>query len=429
MTVLLIALVLVALALIGTPLFALIAAIAMLGFHSQGLDLGIVAIEFHRLADMPVLVAIPLFTLAGFLLAESQAPRRLVRLSNALLGWMPGGLALVAIVTCALFTAFTGASGVTIIAIGAILLPAMLQAGYPRPFTLGLLTTSGSLGLLLAPALPLILYAVVAQQAGGRQPVGVEDMFHAGLLPALLMIFMLGVYAVWQGRRLPPSEPAATGGWREVLAALRDAGWELPLPIVVLGGIYGGFFAPSEAAAVTCVYALLVTVVIRREIPLAKLPGVMRESMVLVGAILLIFGVSLAFTNYLVDAEVPARLFGFIQEHIHSKYAFLLLLNLFLLFLGMFLDIFSATVIMVPILLPIAEGYGVDPVHLGIIFLANMELGYFTPPIGMTLFIAAYRFNVPIWTLVRACIPFFLILLGAVLVITYVPSLSLWLVR
>ncbi len=431
MTVLLVALVLLVLALIGTPLFALIAAIAMLGFYGQELDLGIVAIEFHRLADMPVLVAIPLFTLAGFLLAESQAPRRLVRLSNALLGWMPGGLAIVAIVTCALFTAFTGASGVTIIAIGAILLPAMLQAGYPRPFTLGLLTTSGSLGLLLAPALPLILYAVVAQQAGGRQPVGVEDMFHAGLLPALLMILLLGIYAVWQGRQLPPREPVAAGvgGWREVVAALRDAAWELPLPIVVLGGIYGGFFAPSEAAAVTCVYALLVTVVIRREIPLAKLPRVMRESMVLVGAILLIFGVSLAFTNYLVDAEVPAKLFGFIQEHVHSKYTFLFLLNLFLLFLGMFLDIFSATVIMVPILLPIAEGYGVDPVHLGIIFLANMELGYFTPPIGMTLFIAAYRFNVPIWTLVRACIPFFLILLGAVLIITYVPSLSLALVR
>ena len=428
MTIVLIVLALLLLALLGAPLFAVIGAIALLGFHGLDLDLSIVMFEFYRLADMPVLVAIPLFTVAGFLLAESQAPRRLVRLSDALLGWMPGGLAIVAILTCALFTAFTGASGVTIVAIGAILLPAMLQAGYPRDFALGLLTTCGSLGLLLAPALPLILYAVVAQHAGGA-PVGVDDMFRAGLLPALLMIVMLGAYAVWQGRRLPPRPPRDAQGWPEVRAALLDVAWELPLPVIVLGGIYAGWFAASEAAAVTVAYTLLLTVVIRREVSLRMLPKVMRESMVLVGAILLIFGVSLAFTNYLVDAEVPTRLFEFIREHVDSKLAFLLLLNVFLLLMGMFLDIFSATVILVPILLPIATGYGIDPAHLGVIFLANMELGYFTPPIGMTLFIAAYRFNVPIWTLVRACIPFFLILFAAVLIITYVPALSLALVR
>lgn len=428
MTVVLVGLGLLLLALLGAPLFAVIAAVALLGFHGQELDLSIVMIEFYRLADMPVLVAIPLFTVAGFLLAESQAPRRLVRLSDALLGWMPGGLAIVAILTCALFTAFTGASGVTIVAIGAILLPAMLQAGYPRLFALGLLTTCGSLGLLLAPALPLILYAVVAQHAGGAA-VGVDDMFRAGLLPALLMILMLGAYAVWQGRRLPPRPPREAKGWQEVRAALLDVAWELPLPVIVLGGIYAGWFAASEAAAVTAAYTLILTVVIRREVNLRALPRVLRESMVLVGAILLIFGVSLAFTNYLVDAEVPARVFAFIREHVDSKLAFLMLLNLFLLLMGMCLDIFSATVILVPLLLPIAEGYGIDAAHLGVIFLANMELGYFTPPIGMTLFIAAYRFNVPIWTLVRACVPFFLILFAAVLIITYVPSLSLALVR
>lgn len=421
------ALALLLLALLGAPLFAVIAAIALLGFHAQELDLSIVLIEFYRLADMPVLVAIPLFTVAGFLLAESRTPQRLVRLSNALLGWMPGGLALVAILTCALFTAFTGASGVTIVAIGAILLPAMLQAGYPRNFALGLLTTCGSLGLLLAPALPLILYAVVAQHAGGAS-VGVDDMFRAGLLPALLMIVLLAAYAVWTGRRLPPPSRELRG-WPEVKAALRDMAWELPLPVVVLGGIYAGWFAASEAAAVTAAYALLVTVVIRREIGLRALPRVLRESMVLVGAILLIFGVSLAFTNWLVDAEVPSRTFAFIREHVDNRYAFLLLLNVFLLLMGMFLDIFSATVILVPLLLPIAEGYGIDPAHLGVIFLANMELGYFTPPIGMTLFIAAYRFGVPVWTLVRACLPFFLILFAAVLLITYIPGLSLALVR
>lgn len=427
MTVALLVIALVLLALMGAPLFAIIGAIALWGFHSQELDLSIVAIEFYRLADMPVLVAIPLFTLAGYLLGESQAPRRLVRLSDALLGWLPGGLAIVALLTCALFTAFTGASGVTIVAMGALLYPALRQAGYERRFNLGLITTSGSLGLLLAPALPLILYAVVAQQFGTSPAVGVDEMFRAGLLPALLMILMLGAYAFWHGRRLPRVRNA--GGAREVAAALRDAAWELPLPIVVLGGIYGGFFAASEAAAVTAVYVLLVTVFIRREIPLRALPKVMRESMVLVGAILLIFGVSLAFTNYLVDAEVPARLFEAIRTHIDSPLTFLLLLNLFLLLLGMLLDIFSAVVIMVPILLPVAIGYGIDPVHLGIVFLANMQIGYFTPPVGMNLFIASYRFNEPVWSLVRACVPFFFILLAAVLLITYVPWLSLALVR
>ena len=418
---------LVLLALIGAPLFAVIGAIALWGFHSQGLDLSIVAIEFYRLADMPVLVAIPLFTLAGYLLGESKAPQRLVRLSDALLGWLPGGLAMVALLTCALFTAFTGASGVTIVAMGALLYPALSQAGYERRFNLGLITTSGSLGLLLAPALPLILYAVVAQQFGTNPPVGVDEMFRAGLLPALLMIVMLSAYAFWQGRKLPRAQ--AAGGWRNVAAALYDARWELPLPIVVLGGIYGGIFAASEAAAVTAVYVLLVTVVIRREIPVRALPKVMRESMVLVGAILMIFGVSLAFTNYLVDAEIPSQLFEAIRARIDSPLTFLLLLNGFLLILGMLLDIFSATVIMVPILLPIALGYGIDPVHLGIIFLANMQIGYFTPPVGMNLFIASYRFNEPIWSLVRACIPFFFILMAGVLIITYVPWLSLALVR
>lgn len=427
MSLALVAIGLIVLALAGAPLFAVIGAIAFWGFYSQELDLSIVVIEFYRLADMPVLIAIPLFTLAGYLLGESRAPQRLVRLSDALLGWLPGGLAMVALLTCALFTAFTGASGVTIVAMGALLYPALRQAGYPRRFNLGLITTSGSLGLLLAPALPLILYAVVAQQFGTTPAVGVDDMFRAGLLPALLMILMLSGYAYWQGRKLPRAQTA--GGWREVAAAVRDAGWELPLPIVVLGGIYGGFFAASEAAAVTAIYVLLVTVVIRREIPLGALPRVMRESMVLVGAILLIFGVSLAFTNYLVDAEIPVRLFEAVRERIDSPITFLLLLNVFLLVLGMLLDIFSATVIMVPILLPIALGYGIDPVHLGILFLANMQIGYFTPPVGMNLFIASYRFNEPIWSLVRACLPFFLILLTAVLIVTYVPWLSLALVR
>jgi len=419
-------LLLATLALLGAPLFCVIAASAMLGFHSEEVDLQVVGIEIYRLAEMPVLLAIPLFTFAGYLLGESQAPRRLVRLTNALLGWLQGGLAIVSLAACALFTAFTGASGVTIVALGALLYPALRQAEYPERFSLGLITTSGSLGLLFAPALPLILYGVVAQQMNLDQPVKIDDLFAAGLLPGLLMVVLLSVYSIWRTR----GEIAAPHAfrWNEARAALRDAAWEIPLPIVVLGGIYSGTFALSEAAAVTALYVLVVEVGIRREISLKKLPDVMRESMVLVGAIIVILGVSLASTNYLIDADVPTRLFDVIRAHIDSKLTFLMLLNIFLLVLGMMLDIFSALVIVIPIILPIAVGYGIHPIHLGIIFLANMQIGYITPPVGMNLFIASYRFERSVLDVYRATVPFFVILLLTVLVITYWPALSLFLV-
>ena len=420
-------LVLLALALLGAPLFALIAASALLGFSREEIDLSVVAIEIYRLAEMPALVAIPLFTFAGYVLGESRAPDRLVRSTHALLGWMPGGLAVVSLVSCALFTAFTGASGVTIVALGALLYPALVRAEYPERFSLGLVTTSGSLGLLFAPALPLILYAVVAQQMNLDEPVRIDDVFAAGLLPGLLMIVALSAWSMWQHRHSGAS--AHPFRWAEARAALRESSWEIPLPFVVLGGIYSGFFALSEAAAVTALYVLVVEVVIRREIPLAKLYGVMRESMVLVGAILVILGASLASTNYVIDTEVPIRLFEVIRAHIDDRLTFLIVLNLFLLVLGMMLDIFSALVIVVPIILPIAIGYGVHPVHLGIIFLANMQLGYITPPVGMNLFIASYRFERPVVEVYRATVPFFLILLATVLAITYWPALSLTLVR
>ena len=417
---------LLVLALLGMPLFAVIAASALLGFQREGIDLSVVAIEIYRLAEMPALVAIPLFTFAGYVLGESRAPDRLVRLTRALLGWLRGGLAIVSLTTCALFTAFTGASGVTIVAIGALLYPALLRAGYPERFSLGLITTSGSLGLLFAPALPLILYGVVVQQLDVQPPVRIDDVFAAGLIPGLLMVAALSAWSVWTRRR--SAESTAPFSWREAAAALREAIWEIPLPVVVLGGIYGGVFALSEAAAVTALYVLVVEVGIRREIPLSKLPGVMRESMVLVGAILIILGVSLASTNYLIDVEVPMRLFETIRAHIDSRLTFLILLNLFLLALGMMLDIFSALVIVIPIILPVALSYGIHPVHLGILFLANMQLGYITPPVGMNLFIASYRFERPVLEVYRATVPFFLILLATVLVITYWPALSLVLV-
>jgi len=419
----LLSLLLIALALLGTPLFIIIAASAMFGFYQSEVDLSVVAIEFYRLAEMPILLAIPLFTFAGYLLSESGAPARLVRVTQALLGWMHGGLAVVSLVACALFTAFTGASGVTIVALGALLYPALSRAGYRENFSLGLITTSGSLGLLFAPSLPLILYGIIVQQLGVGRPLTVDELFLAGILPGLLMLAALSGWSIWSNR----VQPLQLFSWQEARQALREAIWELPLPVIVLGGIYSGYFAVSEAAAVTVMYVFIVEVFIYREITLVRLPAIVRESMVMVGAILMILGVSLASTNYLIDAQIPTRLFELVKANISDKLTFLILLNIFLLILGTMLDIFSALVIMVPLLLPIAVGYGIDPVHLGIIFLANMQIGYFTPPVGMNLFIASFRFNRTITQLYRSTLPFFFLLLLTVLIITYWPSLSLWL--
>ncbi|MEQ8204764.1 MAG: TRAP transporter large permease subunit [Woeseia sp.] len=407
---------LVILAVIGAPLFAVIAGSAMLGYYREGIDLMAIAIEVLGIASMPFLSAIPLFTFAGYLLSESNAPRRLVRLTGALLGWMPGGLALVSLAACAFFTAFTGASGVTIIALGAILYPALRQDGYPDNFNLGLVTTSGSLGLLFAPSLPLILYGIVAE-------VSIDDLFRAGVLPGLLMLAMLSGWSLWVNRA--NRKPLASFSMKEVGGALWESKWELPLPVVVLGGIYSGYFAVSEAAAITALYVLIVEVFILREISLRKLPEVMRESMLLVGGILIILGVSLASTNYMIDAGVPQKLLSIVTELVSSPASFLALLLIFLLVLGAILDIFSAIVLVVPLILPIASMYGINEVHLGIVFLAAMQLGYLTPPVGLNLFIASYRFEKPIMTVYAATFPFLLILMLSVLIITYWSDLSL----
>lgn len=416
-------LVLLILALLGAPLFTIIAASALANFYMADVDLSVIAIELYRLAEMPALIALPLFTFAGYLMGESKAPQRLVQLTDALLGWMPAGLAIVSLAACAFFTAFTGASGVTIIALGALLYPALKQAGYPENFNLGLITTSGSLGLLFAPSLPLILYGIIVQQMNLGQSVTIDDMFLAGILPGLLMLLLLIGWALYVNRKV--AKPLEKFAWHKVKAALRASAWEIPMPFIVLGGIYSGYFAVSEAAAVTVMYILIVEVFIHKEVSFKHLPEVMRDSMILVGAILIILGVSLASTNYVIDAEIPTKLFNLIKEYVSSKLTFLILLNIFLLVLGAMLDIFSALVLMIPLLLPIALAYGIDPVHLGIIFLANMQLGYFTPPVGMNLFIASHRFNKPVMQLYRATLPFFFILLFAVLIITYWPDLSL----
>jgi len=411
-----VALLLLLLALLGTPLFAVIAASAMWGYHQEGIDLQAIAIEFYSIAEMPILLAIPLFTFAGYLLSESGAPQRLVRLTQAVLGWMPAGLAIVSLAACALFTAFTGASGVTIIALGALLFPALQQAGYPEKFNLGLVTSAGSLGLLFAPSLPLILYGVVAE-------ISIEDLFRAGLLPGILMLLALSGYSVWKNRAL--RSPLAHFSWSGVRSAVREAIWEIPLPVVVLGGIYSGYFAISEAAAVTALYVLIVEVVILREIAWRKLPAVMRHSMMLVGGILIILGMSLASTNYMIDAGIPQKLLALVSAWVGSEFSFLLLLLLFLLVLGAILDIFSATVLVVPLILPVAVQFGVHPVHLGIVFLAAMQLGYLTPPVGLNLFIASYRFERSIVEVYVSTLPFFLFLLASVALIAFWPWLSL----
>ena len=346
------------LALLGAPLFLVISAFALIGFISADIDISVVIIEMTRLADTPLLISLPLFIFAGTLLSESRAPERILQLSDAFLGWMPGGLAVISLAVCALFTAFTGASGVTIFALGGLLLPALIKDGYNEKFSMGLITSSGSLGLLFPPSLPIILYGVVAETR-------IDHLFLAGLLPGLLMLILLMLYSMSQGVRPSVDQPLTA---KRALQAIRHAAWEIPLPIIILGGIYGGIFVAGEAAAVTALYVLVVELFIYRDIPFKKLPEIMVKSMMLFGGILVILAASMASTNYLIDQEVPMRIFEFIRSYIDSKYTFLLLLNIFLLVVGAMLDIFSALVLVVPLILPIAAGYDVDPVHLALSF-------------------------------------------------------------
>lgn len=423
MTILLIICLLLLLVL-GAPLFVVILAAALLGFYQAEIDLSVIAIELYRITETPLLLALPLFTFAGYVLSESNASERLLRLTRVFIGWMPAGLAIVSLIACALFTAFTGASGVTIVALGALLLPALLKEGYDEKFSLGLVTTTGSLGLLLPPSIPLILYGIIVQQMNLGLDIALTDLFLAGLLPGMLMIVVLAGWIMWVTRHRVINRTVFSK--REAGSAIRDAIWELPLPVFILLGIFGGYFAVSEIAAVTALYVLIVECFIYKEIKLAGLVKIMSESMQMVGSILLILAISMAFTNFLVDAEVPMHLFEWVKANIDDRVTFLIVLNIFLLVLGAILDVFSALVIVVPLIVPVAIGYGVHPIHLGIIFLANMQIGYFTPPVGMNLFIASYRFNRPITELYQATFPFMVVLLLCVLIITYVPWLSIW---
>ncbi|MEW6076349.1 MAG: TRAP transporter large permease subunit [Thermodesulfobacteriota bacterium] len=421
-----IALGLLLLAISGEPLFIIIGGMAFANFYFV-IDIAPATLftDFYRLTTMPIFVAIPLFIFSGYLLADTRLPEKMLRLTNALVGWLPGGLCFVALIACSIFTAFTGASAITIVGIGTLLYPVFQKDGYPENFTLGLITTGGSLGTLLMPCLPLILYGVIAGQQKGVS-LNVEDMFIAGLLPAILLIALLYAYAFFFGIKYSPLKKFS---FAEVAAATWEIKWELPLPVLVVGGILTGLFSAPEAAAVAAIYVLVVEWFVIRDLNFRKLISIIRRSMIMNGAILMIVGMALGLTDVFVTLSVPEKLFEFLGQYITSKYTFLLLLNGFLLMVGALMDIFSACAIVVPIVVPIALKYGVDPVHLGIIFLANLELGFLTPPVGMSLFISSLKFNKSLPTIVRSILPFIALLLIGVLLITYIPALSLYLLE
>jgi tripartite ATP-independent transporter DctM subunit len=404
-------------AFIGVPLFVIMTVAALAAFSMSGVEVSAVAQEIYRIAAAPTLMTIPLFTFAGYLMAESNSPKRLMKLAETGLGWLPGGIAIVTLIVCAFFTAFTGASGVTIIALGGVIYPILIKEGYSEKYTLGAITASGSLGLLFPPSLPIILYGLVGK-------VDIDKLFKAGLVPGFLIIIILSLWAIYTGPKKTKEHKFIL---KDFLQALKESYLEAILPIAVLAGIYGGYVTVTEAAAFTALYIFIIEVFIYKDLSLTKdIPKISVECMSLVSGILLVLCTALAFTNYMVDQDIPAAIFGLMKSHLTNKYSFLFFLNVFLLIVGSLMDIFSAIVVVVPLILPIARDFGVDPIHLAIIFLTNLEIGYLHPPIGINLFIASNRFKKPITLLYRASIPFVILIVIALLIITYVPSLSLF---
>lgn len=405
-------------ALFGAPIFAVFSAFALSAFYFSGIELSAVSVEIYRLASAPTILTIPLFTFAGYVLAESKAPVRLLRLSQAMIGWLPGGVAIVCLFVCAFFTAFTGASGVTIIALGGLLYPILIEEGYSEKFSLGLITTCGSLGLLFPPSLPIILYGIIAK-------VDIDDLFLAGLVPGILLMVILGGYSIFKAKKGPNARRAFS--FHELRGALWEARYEVPLPIFILSGIYGGLVTATEAAALSAFYVLVINCFVTKDLSATRdLPKIITESLTLVGAILLILCCALGMTNYLVDEEVPMKILEAMRTFITNKWAFLLVLNVFLLIVGCLMDIFSAIVVVVPLILPIAEQFGVNPLHLAIVFLTNLEIGYITPPVGINLFISSFRFNRPVLELYRVSVPFLFLMILALLIITYIPWFTLF---
>jgi tripartite ATP-independent transporter DctM subunit len=406
---------------LGAPVFVTLGGAALILFWGEEVPVASIPLDHYRLVTNPSLPTVPLFTLAGYFLAEGGASRRLVRVFQALFGSFRGGPAIAATLVCAFFTSFTGASGVTILALGGLLMPVLLAAHYSEKTALGLLTASGSLGLLFPPCLPLILYAVISK-------ITMEEMFLGGIFPGILMVAMTAWWGIQQGPKERSTRQAFR--WVETGQALWEAKWELLIPVVAFVGLFGGFATPVESAALTALYAFIVEVFLYRDLKaLRHIVRVMTECGLLVGGVLLILGVALGFTNYLIDVELPTRTVEWVTSSIKSQWVFLLLLNFFLLAVGCLMDIFSAIVVVVPLIVPIGEAFGIDPVHLGIIFLANLELGYLTPPVGMNLFLASYRFRIPLPQVARSIVPILFVRLVGVLLITYIPALTTTLPR
>lgn len=408
---------LIGFALLGGALFVLLGGASIIGYAMAGEPISTILIDFNRLTRNSTILIIPLFTFAGYIIAEGKAPQRLVAFARASVGWLPGGIAVVVLGTCAFFTTFTGASGVTIIALGGLVYPILRQT-YNEKFSLGLITASGSIGLLFPPSVPLILYAIIAQ-------VPIDRMFLAGIIPGLLILGILSIYCCgWSVIKKTETTPFDLMVFLKTLWAAK---WELFLPFFVLGGILSGVVTLDEAAALTAIYACIVEICIHRSISLRVLPRIVKESTLLVGAILIILGIALGLTNYLITLDVPTAVLDWIQSTTESRIITLIGLNIFLLIVGCLMDIFSAIIIVVPLLLPIAEQFGIDKAHLGIIVLTNLEIGYLTPPVGMNLFISSIKFDRSVVLLYRSVLLFIALLLVALVLVTYVPELSLWL--
>lgn len=404
---------------IGTPLFSIIGGLGLYFFSSINTSTNAIIIEIGRVANLPGIIAIPLFTFSGYLLAYSRAPLRLINLSSACLSWLPGGLGIVVLVGSAIFTAITGANAVAIIAVGGILLPALNGSGYDEQFSLGIVTASGSLGVLFPPSLAVIIYSIFSQ-------TDIVLLYIGGVIPGILMIMLLGIYTIWYAKRANmASEPLSA---IKIFEAVKAAKWEIPLPFIIVVGMFAGIITVGEAAAITSAYVIVVECFLTKDVPLKRLPRVIIDSMTMAGALMVIFGLALGLTIFFVYQHVPEKILVFLQQYFTNKYSFLFALNIFLLVVGCMMDMFTAILVVVPLILPIAKSYGIDQVHLGVIFLSNLTIGFLTPPIGLDLFIASIRFNKPVVDIFKATIPFFIILLVTLGIITYWADLSLFLI-
>ena len=404
----------------GAPIFVGLGGAAVLFFWGDFIPTSAIPAEMYRIVVSPTLPTIPLFTLAGYILAESGASRRMIDVFSSTFGWIKGGTPVVVVLLCGFFTALTGGSGVTILALGGLLYPLLRKSGYSELFSLGLITVSGSLGLLFPPSLPAIIYSVTAG-------VSVKDVFIAGLIPGTLLVAFVAGWAIFRGEK--ERIKLRSFQWDSTVKCLWIAKWELIIPILILYGVFGGFTTLVETAAITVVYILIIETLIYRDLPLNSLPKIVVDCATLVGGVLIILGVAMGVTSYLVDAQIPMHLLSWVKETISSKYIFLFLLNGLLLLVGCMMDIFSAIIVIVPLISPLGHYFGVDPVHLAIIFIANLELGFLTPPVGMNLFLAAYRFDKSMPLIYKATLPFFVIRFLVVLLITYLPIISLGLIH